>query len=61
MNISTLKRKRDSLTIEPNNKCTTNNKTVNFKDLCKEITRKQIDVLQLGKFVVRNFSVVKLI
>ena len=61
MNISTFKRKRDSFTIQPDRKCTTNNKTVNFKDLCKEITRKQIDVLKLGKFVVRNFSVVKLI
>ena len=61
MNKSTLKQKRDTSTIEPNIKCTTNNKTVNFKDLCKEITRKQIDVLKLGKFVVRNFSVVKLI
>ena len=43
MNISLLKRKRDSLTIEPKKMFTTNNKTVNFKDMCKEITKKQIE------------------
>ena len=60
MNKSTLKQKRDTSTIEPNIKCTTNNKTLNFKNLCKEITRKQIDVITVGKFVVNNFIIVKL-
>ena len=60
MNISLLKRKRDSITIEPKKKFTTNNNTVNFKDMCKETTKKQIDVLKLGKLVVRNISAVKL-
>ena len=54
MNISTLKRKRESLAIQPNKNCTKINKIVNFKDVCKEITRKQIEVLKLGKFVFRN-------
>ena len=54
MNLSTLKRKRESLAIQSNKNCTKINKTVNFKDVCKEITRKQIEVVKLGKFVVKN-------
>ena len=59
MDIRSLKRKKDSSTIEPYNKCTTNNETLGFQDLCKEITRQQIHDLTLGKFIVRNLSVVK--
>ena len=59
MNKSKLKPKRSSSSIEPNNKCTTNKKTLDFKDLCIEITRKKIDDLTLGKFVVNYFIVVK--
>ena len=59
MNKRTIKRKKDLSTIEPNKKCNINNKTLGFQDLCKEITRQQIDVLKLGKFAVRNLSVVK--
>ena len=59
MDIRSLKRKKNSSTMEPNKKCTINNKILGFQDLCKEITRQQIDDLTLGKFVVRNLSVVK--
>ena len=52
MNKSTLKRKRSPSTEEPNNKCITNKKAHNFGDLCIETTRKQIDDLKLGKFVL---------
>ena len=58
---SLLKRKKDSSTIEPNKKCTINNKTLGFQDLCKEITRQQIDVLKLGKFVIKNLIAFKFI
>ena len=59
MDIRSLKRKKNSSKIEPNKKCITNNKVLAFQDLCKEKTRQQIDDLTLGKFVVRNLSVVK--
>ena len=59
MNKSKLKRKGVSSTIGPYNKCTTNNKTLGFQNLCKEITKQQIDVLKLGKFVVNNLIAVK--
>ena len=52
MNKSKLKRKGVSSRIGPYIKCTTNNKTRSFQNLCKEITRQQIDDLKLGKFVL---------
>ena len=55
----TLKRKRVLSTIEPYNKCTTNNNTLKFQDLCKKITRQQFDVLKLGKFVVNTLIAIK--
>ena len=60
MNKSKLKRKGVSSTNVPYNKCTTNKKTLSFQHLCKEITRQQIDVLKLGKFVVKNLIAFKL-
>ena len=59
MNKSTLKRKEVSLTIELDNKCTTNNEGLSFQNLCKEITRQQIDVLKLGNFVIKNLIAFK--
>ena len=59
MEIRPLKRKKNSSTIKPNKKCITNNKTLGFPNLCKEITSQQIDVLKLGKFVVNNLIAVK--
>ena len=58
MNESTLKRKISPSTNEPNNKCTTIKKTLYFTDLCIDITRKKIDDLTLGKFVVNYLMVV---
>ena len=58
MNESTLKRKRSPSTNEPNNKCTKYKKTLDFTDLCIDITRKKNDDLTLGKFVVNYFMVV---
>ena len=55
----TLKRKRVLSTIEPYNKCTTNNNTLKFQDLCKQITKQRIDVLKLGKLVVNNRKTIK--
>ena len=55
----TLKRKRVLSTIEPYNKCTTNKKTLSFQNLCKKITRQRIDVLKLGKLVVKNLKAIK--
>ena len=52
MNKRTLKQKKDSSKIEPNENCTTNNKALSFQDLCKENTRQQIYFLKLNKFVV---------
>ena len=60
MNKSKLKQKGVSSTIKPYKKCTTNNKTLSFQDLCKEITKQQIEVLKLGKFVFKNLIAVKL-
>ena len=59
MNKSTLKRKEVSSTFEPYNKCIANNKTLSFQNLCKEITRQQIDVLKLGNFVIKNLIAFK--
>ena len=59
MNKSTLKRKRSPSTEEPNNKCITNKKAHNFGDLCIETTRKQIDDLKLGKFVINILKAIK--
>ena len=61
MDIRSLKRKKDSSTIEPNKKCAINNKILGFQDLCKEITRQQIDVLKLGNFVIKNLIAFKFI
>ena len=55
MNERRLKRKRSSTTIEPNKMGTTDEKTLNFTDLCIEITRKKIDDLTLGKFLLKVF------
>ena len=60
MNKSTSKRKGVSSTIEPYNKCITNYKTLCFQDLCREVTRQQINVLKLDKIVVKNFIALKL-
>ena len=60
MKISTLKRKKDVSLIEPNKKCTTNNKSLGFHELCQEITRKQINVLAFGKLFGRNLIIIKL-
>ena len=56
---STLKRKRSSSTTEPNKMGTTDEKTLNFTDLCIKINRKKIDDLTLGNFVVKSLKVVK--
>ena len=40
--------------------CTTNNKTLSFKDQCKENTRQQIADLKFGKYVISNLVAVKL-
>ena len=58
MNESTLKRKRSPSTNEPNNKYTTYKKTLDFTDLCIDITREKNDDLTLGKFVVNYLMVV---
>ena len=58
MNESTLKRKRSSSTIELNKKGTTDEKTLNFTDLCIEITRKKIDDLTLSKLVIKSRIVI---
>ena len=59
MNERRLKRKRSSTTIEPNKMGTTDEKTLNFTDLCIKINRKKIDDLTLGNFVVKSLKVVK--
>ena len=59
MNKSKLKRKGVSSTIEYS-KFITYKKTLSFQDLCKEITSQKIDVLKLGKFVVKKLVAVKL-
>ena len=59
MNLRSLKQIKNLSTIEQNKKCKINNKILGFQDLCIEITRQQIDDLTIGKFVVRNLSVVK--
>ena len=59
MNERTLKRKRGSTTMEPNKMVTTDEKKLNFTDLCIEIIRKKIDDLTLGKFFVKSLRVVK--
>ena len=59
MNESILIQKRIASTNGPNNKCTTSKKSLNFTDLCIEITRQKIDDLTLGKFVVNYRMVVK--
>ena len=51
MNKRALKRKGVSSTFKLHNKCITNNKPLSFQNLCKEITRQQIDVLKLGKLL----------
>ena len=61
MNKSALKRKGGSSAIEPYDKCITNNETLTFENLCKEITRQQIDVLKLGNFVIKNLIAFKFI
>ena len=60
MNKSKLKRKGVLSTIEPYYKCTTYKKTLSFQEMCKEITSQKIDVLKLGKFVVKKLVAVKL-
>ena len=59
MNESTLKRKRSPSTNKLNNKFTTYKKTLDFTDLCIDITRKKNDDLTLGKFVVNYLMVIK--
>ena len=57
---STFKKKEVSSTNGTNKKRTTMNKTLRFKDRCKEITRQKLDDLKLGQFVVNNFITVKM-
>ena len=57
---STLNKKDFSSTNGTHIKCTTNNKTLSFKDQCKENTRQQFDDLKLGKFVTNNHMANKL-
>ena len=57
---SALNKKEVSSTNGLHNKCTKNNKTLSFKDQCKENTRQQFDDLKLGKFVVNNHIAIKL-
>ena len=55
---STLKIKEVLSTNGSHLKCTKINKTLSFKDQCKENTRQQLDYLKLGKFFVNNFVAV---
>ena len=57
---STLKIKEVSSTNGLHIKCTTINKTLSFKDQCKENTRQQIADLKFGKYVISNLVAVKL-
>ena len=61
MNKSALKRKGGSSAIEPYDKCITNNERFNFQNLCKEVTRQQIDVLKLGKLLKKKLTALKII
>ena len=58
MNKTTVKRKGDSSIIKLNKKCTTNNRTLGFQELCKEFTRKQIDDLKFSKFFFNNLIII---
>ena len=59
MTKSTLKKKRVLSTNGLPNKCSTNVETLIFKDQCRENTRKQIEALKLGKFVVNGYMTIK--
>ena len=57
---STLMKKDVSLTNGTHKKCTTNNKTLSFKDQCKSNTKQQFDDLKLGKLVYNNLISAKI-
>ena len=57
---STEKKEEVSLTNGTHKKCNTINKTLNFKDQCKELTRQHFNDLKLGKFVHNNLISAKI-